>query len=162
MNLRRRALGMIAEEDSMRKIFEAEFEIGEADQTNAYTTIATIETGFSENDVEEGDIFIVEIRMLEDQETDDTLCRQLDRFEPLMCLAGKYFGAGYTGGNPCYMSTGAIMFVAANGVFVYSVGRYMSTVTIATRRNGNPAPCAGRYKLLIYGFGNIVNDYRQV
>lgn len=154
--------------EGLEKIFEAEFTLGATITTSSLTTITTLDTGLAEGDTEEGEILIAEIRMLEDLETeDDTLIRQLERFEFLFIGAGSYGQAGYSGGNPAYMKANSEeqytpYMAATTGIFVSAAGRYLSTLTISGRSNGSPSPVAGRYQLLLYKTGfNSKHDHRE-
>lgn len=160
---------MIYERDGdMKKIFEAEFTLEETITSGTITTIASIDTGLKEGDLEIGEVLIAEIRMLENLDTDNvTDYRQLDRFEFLSIGASYYCTACYTGGNPTFghnPSTDVYneFTSAANGVFIYYAGKYLSTLTISGRNNGSPKPIAGRYQLLLYKTGfNYKKDYRE-
>lgn len=154
--------------EGLEKIFEAEFTLGTTITTSSITTITTLDTGLAEGDLDEGEILIAEIRMLEDLETeDDTLVRQLERFEFLQIGSGFYSSAGYSAGNPTYMKANSeeqytLYMAAATGVFISAAGKYLSTLTISGRSNGIPSPVAGCYQLLLYKTGfNSKHDHRE-
>lgn len=150
----------------LEKIFEAEFTLDTTITTSGYTTIATIETGFSESDFEIGEILIVEIQMIEDLETDETLMRQLDKLHFLTVGGGGYMTCGYSlavtyGYNP-NTETALFGMYGAGGIFVYQAAQYIKTLIVAGRQNGSPSPVAGRYRLLLYKTGaNGYKDYLE-
>ncbi len=142
--------------EAVELLYETTFSVAESIPTNTKTTLATVETGLSADDFENGSLYMVAIKCTNDTETDMSFSHFRERIQTLADSGSGYITPGNNSGVHYFyradldkiMSYGG----AAYGAYISYADRYVATLTVTATGSGNSGGYAvsGDYSLKLY------------
>lgn len=139
---------------ALELIFETSFNVAASITSTSKTTLATIQTGFSNSNIFEKDFFAYTIECRNDTETDMSFSHFEKSFGTIVVLDGGYpsQSKSVTYFQRADSGSEAIYGYGTEGVLISSVGQWAKSLTVQARGSGNAGGFApsGNYVVKLY------------
>lgn len=143
-------------------IFETAFTVDESLIDADKTTVATIQTGLTQEVFEPGYLYYAVINCTNDTDTDFSYVHFKERVQ-IFCDTGSsgYMNPGRNSGICYYIKTDGTLtnnYAGAYGLFISDVGRYLQSITLqatgSTTSTAWGVVCSGDYSLKLFKLNN--------